>query len=127
MIEIGAITLYREKSTVHRFSSGSGDQNGEPALMIRSNRVVIPIKTRVENITAVVRGQNVPSTLRMTALVIDEFRRDEGPCCTTLPRTIGKPFGHAKFQTMKATTTPTTGCRCTWAGKAFLPRAKAKT
>jgi len=50
MIEIGAITLYREKSTVHRFSSGSGDQNGEPALMIRSNRVVIPIKTRVENI-----------------------------------------------------------------------------
>jgi hypothetical protein len=78
MIEVGTITLYREKSTVHRFSSNTDGKGDEPALMIRSNRVTIPIKTRVDNITAVVRGQNVPSTLRMTALVIDEFRRDEG-------------------------------------------------
>ena len=77
MIEVGAITLYREKSTVHRFSSNSNDKGNEPELEIRSNRVTIPIKTRVDNMTAVVRGQNVPSTLRMTALVIDEFRRDE--------------------------------------------------
>jgi hypothetical protein len=78
MIEVGAITLYREKSTVHRFAAADDGKGNEPALVIRSNRVTIPIKTRVENIMAVVRGQNVPSTLRMTSLVIDEFRRDEG-------------------------------------------------
>lgn len=78
MIEVGAITLYREKSTVHRFSSGNDAKGDEPALEIRSNRVTIPIKPRVDNIVAVVRGRNVPSTLRMTSLVIDEFRRDEG-------------------------------------------------
>lgn len=78
MIDIETITLFREKSTVHRFSGAGGSTNDEPALEIRSNRVTIPIKTRVENITVVVRGQNVPSTLRMTSLVIDEIRRDEG-------------------------------------------------
>lgn len=77
MIDIGTITLYREKSTVHRFSGGSNQQNDEPALEIRSNRVTIPIKTQVDNITVIVRGQNVPGTLRMTSLVIDELRRDE--------------------------------------------------
>jgi hypothetical protein len=77
MIEVGTITLYREKSTVHRFAAESGD-GGAPALVVRSNRVTIPIKTQVDNIIVVVRGQNVPGTLRMTSLVIDEFRRDEG-------------------------------------------------
>lgn len=76
-MEIGSITLYREKSTVHRFTANAGAKGDEPALQIRSNRVTIPIKTRVDNIMAVVRGQNVPSTLRMAALVVDEFRRDE--------------------------------------------------
>lgn len=78
MIEVGAITLYREKSTVHRFGGADDAHGNEPALELRSNRVTIPIKTRVENIMVVVRGQNVPSTLRMTSLVIDEIRRDEG-------------------------------------------------
>ncbi|MBL8630938.1 MAG: hypothetical protein JNM81_14990 [Rhodospirillaceae bacterium] len=78
MIEIETITLYREKSTVHRFSAGGNPQADEPILEIRSNRVTIPIKTRVENVMVIVRGQNVPSTLRMTSLVIDEIRRDEG-------------------------------------------------
>ncbi|MDX2145167.1 MAG: hypothetical protein SFV19_17560 [Rhodospirillaceae bacterium] len=78
MMDIGTITLYREKSTVHRFSAGNDGDGDEPVLVLRSNRVTIPIKTTVYNITVVVRGQNVPSTLRMTSLVIDEFRRDEG-------------------------------------------------
>jgi hypothetical protein len=78
MLEFGTITLYREKSTVHKFSSRDDGKGNEPVLVLRSNRVTIPIKTTVDNINVVVRGQNVPSTLRMTALVIDEFRRDPG-------------------------------------------------
>ncbi len=78
MIDIETITLYREKSTVHRFSAGGTPKDDEPILEIRSNRVTIPIKTRVENVMVVVRGQNVPMTLRMASLVIDEIRRDEG-------------------------------------------------
>jgi hypothetical protein len=77
MIEFGTITLYREKSTVHRFTQGAGTGGDEAAMVISSNRVTMPIKTQIDNYIAVVRGVSVPAALRMTALAIDEFRRDE--------------------------------------------------
>ena len=49
----------------------------EPVLDIRSNRVTIPVKTKVSTIAVVVRGQNIPSTMRMSGVVLDEIRRDQ--------------------------------------------------
>ncbi|MDX2222385.1 MAG: hypothetical protein SFV21_06535 [Rhodospirillaceae bacterium] len=78
MIDIGTITLYREKSTVHRFGpGGGGGEGGTPELVISSNRVTLPLKSRVDNFNVAVRGQNVTGAMRMTAVVIDELRRDE--------------------------------------------------
>lgn len=76
MLEIGNLTLYREKSTVHRFAELGEGENDEPVLDIRSNRVTVPLKLAGKTFNCVVRGQNVPSTLRMTGMVVDQFRRD---------------------------------------------------
>lgn len=78
MIDIGNITLYREKSTVHRFTHSGASSGDETVLNVLSNRAVIPIKTQVDNFIAVVRGFSVPAAMRMAAVAIDEFRRDEG-------------------------------------------------
>ncbi len=77
MIDIGTITLYRERSTVHRFTHTGGSSGDEAALVISSNRAIIPIKTQIDNYNVVVRGFSVPAAMRMTAVAIDEFRRDE--------------------------------------------------
>ena len=73
MTEIGTITLYREKSVVHRVEELNEDDGGAtpPALIMRSNRITIPVKTAMSTIMAVVRGQNVPGTMRMAAVVVD--------------------------------------------------------
>lgn len=78
MVQIGTVTLFREKSIVHRFTELSDDASAddEPVLTLRSNRVTIPVKTQMNTITVVVRGQNIPSTMRMTSVVVDEIRRD---------------------------------------------------
>jgi len=78
MIEIGTITLYREKSVVHRVEELNEDEDGAapPALIMRSNRITIPVKTKVNTIMVVVRGQNIPGTMRMASVVVDEIRRD---------------------------------------------------
>ena len=78
MVEVGTVTLYREKSAVHKFMELNDDANddAEPVLSLRSNRVTIPVKTQMSNVMVVVRGQNIPSTMRMTSVVVDELRRD---------------------------------------------------
>ena len=79
MAEIETVTLYREKSVVHKFGGlGDDDAGGEnmPVLTLRSNRITIPYKTKINTIMIVVRGQNIPGTMRMTSVVIDELRRD---------------------------------------------------
>tara|TARA_R110000868_G_scaffold42479_8_gene143663 strand:+ start:382 stop:1254 length:873 start_codon:yes stop_codon:yes gene_type:complete len=78
MVEIGTVTLFREKSVVHKFTELSDDANAsdEPVLELRSNRVTIPVKTKMSTVMVVVRGQNIPSTMRMTSVVVDEIRRD---------------------------------------------------
>ncbi len=47
MSEIGTITLFREKSVVHRVEELNDDDSGgaaPPALILRSNRITIPVK-----------------------------------------------------------------------------------
>ena len=78
MSEIGNLTLYREKSTVHHFAELGDDESDEPVLEIRSNRITIPLKIGNKSYNCVIRGQNIPVTLRMTGLVVDQFRRDPG-------------------------------------------------
>ncbi|MGE3332832.1 MAG: hypothetical protein AB7I36_04265 [Rhodospirillaceae bacterium] len=77
MVEIGTLTLFREKSVVHSF--GALDEEGQrdiPVLTLRSNRITIPVKTKISTIMAIVRGQNIPGTMRMAAVVVEEVRRD---------------------------------------------------
>ena len=87
MFEIGTLTLFREKSVVHKFTELGDDEtaNEEPVLEIRSNRVTIPVKTKLSTIMVIVRGQNIPGTLRMTGVVVDEIRRD--------PNVLHDPMG----------------------------------
>ncbi len=77
MVEIGTLTLFREKSVVHSF--GALDEEGQrdiPVMTLRSNRITIPVKTKISTIMAIVRGQNIPGTMRMAAVVVEEIRRD---------------------------------------------------
>lgn len=77
MVEIGTLTLFREKSVVHQFAEL--DEEGArdiPVLTLRSNRITIPVKTKLSTIIAIVRGQNIPGTMRMAAVVVEEIRRD---------------------------------------------------
>ena len=76
MSEIGNLTLFREKSTVHRFVELGEDDTDEPVLEIRSNRLAIPLKLADTTYHCVVRSQNMPSALRLTGLIIDQFWRD---------------------------------------------------
>lgn len=72
---ISPITLFREKSTVHRFGFSGADAGDEAVLSIRSNRVTLNLKSSGIQETVVVRGQNIPSTLRLTSLVVERFNR----------------------------------------------------
>lgn len=80
MAEIETVTLYREKSVVHKFAGLGDDDDGSgenmPLMTLRSNRITIPYKTKISTVMIVVRGQNIPGTMRMTSVVIDEIRRD---------------------------------------------------
>jgi hypothetical protein len=72
---ISGITLFREKSTVHRFGFGGQHADDDAVFQIRSNRVTLQLKSGDVTENIVVRGQNIPSTLRLTALVLDQFAR----------------------------------------------------
>lgn len=80
MVEIGTLTLFREKSVVHQFAELNDEDDGGardvPVLTLRSNRITIPVKTKISTIMAIVRGQNIPGTMRMASVVVEEIRRD---------------------------------------------------
>ncbi|MEQ8733513.1 MAG: hypothetical protein RIC29_01200 [Rhodospirillaceae bacterium] len=76
MKEIANLTLYREKSTVHRFDELGDGAKEEKVLEIRSNRIILPLKLKDKTYSCVLRGQNMPATLRLAGMVIDQFRRD---------------------------------------------------
>lgn len=73
---ISGITLFREKSTVHRFGFGGDHTDDDAVLSVRSNRITLPLKAGGISEQVVVRGQNIPSTLRLTALVLEQFNRN---------------------------------------------------
>lgn len=75
MAPVEPLTLYREKSTVHRFGDSAA---GEAALVVRSNRLALTMERDGIREQVVVRGQNIAATLRLAAVVIDQFRRDSG-------------------------------------------------
>lgn len=70
---ISGITLFREKSTVHRFGFGGQHADDDAVFQIRSNRVSLQLKSGGLTENVVVRGQNIPSTLRLTAMVLEHF------------------------------------------------------
>ncbi|GEO81214.1 hypothetical protein [Pararhodospirillum oryzae] len=76
MASIGPISLFREKTTVHQIGGGRPGPIEEGALVIRSNRIILELTTSVRKEQVVVRGQTVPSTLRVAALVVERFLRD---------------------------------------------------
>jgi hypothetical protein len=79
MVEIGTLTLFREKSVVHQFTELDEDDGGArdvPVMTLRSNRITIPVKGKLSTTMAIVRGQNIPGTMRMTGVVVEEIRRD---------------------------------------------------
>lgn len=78
MVEIGTLTLFREKSIVHQFAELDAEDGARdvPVMTLRSNRITIPVKTKMSTIMAIVRGQNIPGTMRMAAVVVEETRRD---------------------------------------------------
>lgn len=68
------LTLYREKSTVRRFDVA--DEGDSIVFQVRSNRISLSLKSGPIDETVVVRGQNIPSTLRVASLVIEQFNRN---------------------------------------------------
>jgi len=73
-LTVGTLTLYREKSAFFDGAHPGPDLEEYARLIICANRVTWmltngPIKERL-----VVRGHNVPCTIRLTALIIDAFK-----------------------------------------------------
>ncbi|WP_404380372.1 hypothetical protein [Caenispirillum salinarum] len=76
MASVTGITLFREKTTVHSFSFDAGSEGNAAAMSIRSNRIAMTLKAPDVTETVVVRGQNIPSTLRCAAMVVETFTRN---------------------------------------------------
>lgn len=75
-VVISGITLFREKSTVHRFGFGGQHADDDAVFQIRSNRVSMQLKADGFTENLVVRGQNIPSTLRLTSMVLERFNQN---------------------------------------------------
>ncbi|GAA0576121.1 hypothetical protein [Caenispirillum bisanense] len=76
MASVIGITLFREKTTVHKFTFDLPSEGGQAAMSIRSNRIAMMLKSGDISETVVVRGQNIPCTLRAAAMVYDAFSRN---------------------------------------------------
>ncbi|WP_299441596.1 hypothetical protein [uncultured Rhodospira sp.] len=76
MASVGPITLYREKSVIHRFANQALHGAEAPAFVLRSNRLTMEISAQSHSDTVVVRGHTIASTMRMAGLVAERFTRD---------------------------------------------------
>jgi len=74
MTSIGNIILSREKTSVL-----PKDLEGtkEPYFVLRSNRTAFTLAVPPATDTVVVRGHNLPGTIRMTATIVDQFTEDK--------------------------------------------------
>ena len=76
VVLLSGITLFREKSTVHRFGFSGEHGENETVLSVRSNRISLTLKAGSISEDVVIRGQNIASTLRLTGVVIEQFSRN---------------------------------------------------
>ncbi len=76
MASIGPISLFREKTSVHHFGDVLTDPDQDTSFVIRSNRIILELMASHRKEQVVVRGQNIPSTLRLVSLVVERFLRD---------------------------------------------------
>lgn len=77
MASLGPITLYREKSIIHRFGDRADSNSAhDPSWVLKSNRLTMEISAGGQSGPIVVRGHNVAGTLRMAAIVAQRFLRD---------------------------------------------------
>jgi hypothetical protein len=79
--ETGTLTLYREKTLFFDGAHPGPDLEPYAKLAIRANRIACKLTNDKKEAHLVVRGQNIPSTLRLAGLVIDAFKSD--PSCLT--------------------------------------------
>lgn len=76
MAAVGTITLYREKASVYRVDTLDEGETEEALMVLCSNRVTIPVKLHKAEKRLIVRGQNIPATLRLVSVVLEVYRRD---------------------------------------------------
>lgn len=74
--DVGTLTLYREKSLFFDGAHPGPDLEPFARLAIRSNRIVCPLGADGRVRQLVVRGHNIPTTLRLAGRLIDAFKGD---------------------------------------------------
>lgn len=72
--DAGTLTLYREKSLFFDGAHPGPDHEPFARLAIRSNRVVSTLLAEGKARRLVVRGHNIPTTLRFAGRIIDAFK-----------------------------------------------------
>ncbi|WP_337997970.1 hypothetical protein [Oleispirillum naphthae] len=75
-LDIGSLTLYREKTLFFDGAHPGPDLEPYAKLAIRANRVTFALRAGEQTERIVVRGQNVPSTLRLSGMILDSFKAD---------------------------------------------------
>ena len=66
-----SITLFREKTVIIARSKGQE----ETLATVNSNRILLPLGNKLRRETMIVRGHNLPDTLRFASLIIADARR----------------------------------------------------
>lgn len=74
--DVGTLTLYREKSLFFDGAHPGPDLEPFARLAIRSNRVVCALASEGRVRRLVVRGHNIPTTLRLAGRIVDVFKAD---------------------------------------------------
>lgn len=74
--DVGTLTLYREKTLFFDGAHPGPDLEPFARLAIRSNRVVSALSSGGKVRRLVVRGHNIPTTLRLAGRLVDAFKAD---------------------------------------------------
>ena len=74
--DVGTLTLYREKSLFFDGAHPGPDIEPFARLAIRSNRIICPLIADGRVRQLVVRGHNIPTTLRLAGRLVDAFKAD---------------------------------------------------
>jgi hypothetical protein len=68
-----SLTLFREKTVIVARERGQE----EALATVNSNRILLPLGNKMRRETMVIRGRNLPDTLRFSSLIIAEARRSQ--------------------------------------------------